>query len=45
MLGARNSSQKDELSQEKGMKLWMSMLLARAVLVYRDKTLETTVIE
>ena len=45
MLGARNSSQKDELSQEEGMKLWMSITLARAVLVYRDKALEKKVIE
>ena len=45
MLGARNSSQKHELSQEESMKLWMSITLARAFLVYRDKALEITVIE
>ena len=46
MLGAKNSSQIDEFFLlEEDMKIWMFITLVKAILLYRDKVLETIVID
>ena len=40
MLGARKSSQIDQILHQGDMKLWMSISLVTTILVYRDKALK-----